>query len=132
MILIFCFRSYSTVDVCSCCAFLVMFKRLMFVSVIVSVRYKFFSHIHSVMRNRSNDWSSSKLIIVFFEAYKNNFTFNSNWRIFKQIWFLGAAFFLQKISFKNEALLPRYTLKGVPLKVHQHSKNCEKKKKRKI
>ena len=49
------FRSYSTVHVCRCHTISVMFKRLMFISVIFLVIFKYFGHIHSVMLIRSND-----------------------------------------------------------------------------
>ena len=64
--LMFLIRSYSPSTVRRCHTFSVMFQWLMFVSVIFSVTYKFFVHIHSVILNWSIEYSSSVLMLILF------------------------------------------------------------------
>ena len=94
--LLFLIRSYSLVIVRRCRTFSVMFQWLMFVGVIFLVMCKFFGHIHLVILNRSNEYSSNKVspcqlfcvvrrdncdefVTSLFENSKEFFNFFSNW-----------------------------------------------------
>ena len=80
-ILLFLIRSYSSNIVRRCRTFSVMFQWLMFVGVIISVMYKFFDHIHSVILNRSNE-NSSKWIVP---LKKSDFRFLKNQWAMKKV-----------------------------------------------
>ena len=66
IILLFLLRSYSPFIVCCCLKLLILFQSLMFVGVMFLVKYKFFGHIHSVILNQSNEYSSSKTVFNLF------------------------------------------------------------------